>query len=80
MGWNFKPLHPHFFSFDYDTVGDRHIAHIRLYKDFFQLVLGKYVKPVRLHTNNKESLIGKTAYLTGFGIINGKIWFAFWIN
>ncbi|KAI7815396.1 Serine protease [Rhyzopertha dominica] len=32
--------------------------------------LGKNVKLVNLHTDNKENLLGKTAYLTGFGIIN----------
>lgn len=34
--------------------------------------LGKNVKLIRLHINNKERLIGATAYLTGFGIIDGK--------
>lgn len=32
---------------------------------------GNKVKLVRLHTDNKESLIGKTVFLTGFGIIDG---------
>ncbi|KAF2882740.1 hypothetical protein ILUMI_23473 [Ignelater luminosus] len=32
--------------------------------------LGKTVNLVQLHTNNSENLIGKTAYLTGFGIID----------
>ncbi|CAH1155370.1 unnamed protein product [Phaedon cochleariae] len=32
--------------------------------------LTRNVKLVRIHTNNDESLVGKTAYLTGFGIIN----------
>ncbi|CAG9859608.1 unnamed protein product [Phyllotreta striolata] len=32
--------------------------------------LGRNVKPIRLHTNNRENLIGTTAYLTGFGIID----------
>ncbi|XP_074028680.1 serine protease 28 isoform X3 [Leptinotarsa decemlineata] len=33
--------------------------------------LNANVKVVKLHTDNRESLIGKRAYLTGFGIING---------
>ncbi|KAG5870416.1 hypothetical protein JTB14_015223 [Gonioctena quinquepunctata] len=33
-------------------------------------VLNSNVKLIRLHTNNKESLIGRRAFLTGFGIIN----------
>ncbi|XP_072398750.1 elastase-1-like [Diabrotica undecimpunctata] len=32
--------------------------------------LGKNVQIIRLHNNNKETLIGTTAYLTGFGIID----------
>lgn len=32
---------------------------------------GRNVNLVKLHTDNNESLLGKTAYLTGFGIING---------
>nr|XP_023020101.1 transmembrane protease serine 13-like [Leptinotarsa decemlineata] len=32
--------------------------------------LNANVKVVKLHTDNRESLIGKRAYLTGFGIIN----------
>ncbi|XP_049817231.1 chymotrypsin-like elastase family member 1 [Aethina tumida] len=32
--------------------------------------LGRNVKLIKLHTNNAESLIGTTAYLTGFGITN----------
>nr|CAI5855867.1 unnamed protein product [Callosobruchus analis] len=32
--------------------------------------LGRNVKLIKLHTNNRESLIGTTAFLAGFGIIN----------
>jgi hypothetical protein len=33
--------------------------------------LGRNVNLIRLHLNNKETLLNQTAYLTGFGIING---------
>lgn len=33
---------------------------------------GRNVNLVKLHIDNNESLLGKTAYLTGFGIINGR--------
>ncbi|XP_057650946.1 elastase-1-like [Diorhabda carinulata] len=32
--------------------------------------LGRYIQLIKLHTNNGESLIGTTAFLTGFGIID----------
>ncbi|CAH1985121.1 unnamed protein product [Acanthoscelides obtectus] len=34
--------------------------------------LGRNVKLIKLHVNNKEPLIGSTAYLAGFGIINDR--------
>ncbi|XP_045477573.1 serine protease 29-like isoform X2 [Harmonia axyridis] len=34
--------------------------------------LGPNVKIIKLHTNNKENLLGKTVFLTGFGITNAK--------
>ncbi|XP_022917146.2 chymotrypsin-like elastase family member 1 isoform X1 [Onthophagus taurus] len=34
--------------------------------------LNRFVKLVRLHLDNKEALEGKTAYLTGFGIIDDQ--------
>ncbi|KAJ8946162.1 hypothetical protein NQ318_004415, partial [Aromia moschata] len=46
------------------------IADIGLVKLKTPARLGKSVKVIKLHTNQGESLIGNTAYLTGYGIIN----------
>lgn len=35
--------------------------------------LGRNVNLIKLHINKKEVLINQTAYLTGFGIINGNV-------
>ncbi|CAH0564328.1 unnamed protein product [Brassicogethes aeneus] len=56
-------IHPTYLS----TGGRNDIGLIELKSP---AVLGQNVKLIKLHTNNAESLIGKTAYLTGFGITN----------
>ncbi|XP_063915699.1 elastase-1-like [Zophobas morio] len=52
----------------YLSTGGRHDIGLLKLKTSAQL--GPNVKLIQLHTNNKESLLNQTAYLTGFGIIN----------
>ncbi|KAI4456859.1 trypsin [Holotrichia oblita] len=55
-------IHP-----DYLSTGLSDIGLIKLVRP---VRLGNKVKVVKLHVDNKESLIGKTVFLTGFGIID----------
>ncbi|KAK9679799.1 Trypsin [Popillia japonica] len=55
-------IHPDYLSTGFSDIG--------LIKLVTPVRLGNKVKLVRLHTDNKESLIGKTVFLTGFGIID----------
>ncbi|XP_068915442.1 serine protease 29-like isoform X2 [Tenebrio molitor] len=56
-------IHPKYLS-----SGGRH--DIGLVKLKTPAQLGRNVNLIRLHLNNKETLLNQTAYLTGFGIIN----------
>lgn len=58
-------IHPNYLS----SGGKHDIGLIKL----LNLVnLNSNIKLIRLHVNNKETLLNQTAYLTGFGLINGN--------
>ncbi|RZC36061.1 heat shock 70 kDa protein II [Asbolus verrucosus] len=56
-------IHPTYLS----TGGRNDVGLVKLKRS---AQLGRNVNLIRLHVNNKESLLNETAYLTGFGIIN----------
>ncbi|KAK9885272.1 hypothetical protein WA026_010770 [Henosepilachna vigintioctopunctata] len=55
-------IHPIYLDTDRNDIG--------LIKLKTNAVLGPNVKLIKLHTNNKENLYGKTVFLSGFGITN----------